>query len=53
MLLAQGDPGSIDKALADAEVSAVVRPIAIDMESVFAYLADSRAPFPDAGPVTP
>lgn len=44
VLLVEGATVSLDRALADAEVTAVVRPIAMDMESVFAYLADLRAP---------
>ncbi len=51
VLLVEGATVSLDRALAEAEVTAVVRPIAMDMESVFAYLADLRAPIPV--PVTP
>lgn len=44
VLLVEGATVGLDRALAEAEVTAVVRPIAMDMESVFAYLADLRAP---------
>ncbi|MGB7961762.1 MAG: ABC transporter ATP-binding protein [Propionicimonas sp.] len=52
VLLTQGVSVSLDTMLADAGVTAVVRPIAIDMESVFAYLAELRAT-PGVRPVTP
>ncbi|MBK9696015.1 MAG: ABC transporter ATP-binding protein [Propionibacteriaceae bacterium] len=43
VLLHEGEPVDLDQWLADAGVAALARPIPMDMESVFAFLADARS----------